>query len=242
MRKEIIVAGFGGQGVIKAALLLSAAAGIIEGREVAQTQSYGPEARGGACRSEVVISDERIDYPKALRADYFLVMSQPALDRYRDQLDPKETLVIADGTLVRQRPENMKKFHMINATEIAEQQLGRALFANIVLLGAFSGITAVVSLEALTASLHGQRSRGNPGQKPGGPSGRIHTRPVSVPPEVRRFECTDVRLSRTRRTIRVNCPMVSGLFRNSVTPQFLGFFLIHDFAVPGAKDDRKRRA
>ncbi|RPJ17586.1 MAG: 2-oxoacid:ferredoxin oxidoreductase subunit gamma, partial [Deltaproteobacteria bacterium] len=64
MRNEVIFAGFGGQGVVKAALLLSYAAGLYEDKEVAQTQSYGPEARGGACRSEVVISDMEIDYIK----------------------------------------------------------------------------------------------------------------------------------------------------------------------------------
>ena len=64
MRNEVMFAGFGGQGVVKAALLLSLAAGLHEDKEVAQTQSYGPEARGGACRSEVVISDKEIDYIK----------------------------------------------------------------------------------------------------------------------------------------------------------------------------------
>ena len=82
MRNEVIFAGFGGQGVVKAALLLALAAGLHENKEVAQTQSYGPEARGGACRSEVVISDEEIDYIKALNIDSFVVMSQPALDKY----------------------------------------------------------------------------------------------------------------------------------------------------------------
>jgi len=78
MRNEVMFAGFGGQGVIKAALLLAQAASLHDNKEVAQTQSYGPEARGGACRSDVVISDEEIDYIKTMNVDSFVVMSQPA--------------------------------------------------------------------------------------------------------------------------------------------------------------------
>ena len=100
MRNEVIFAGFGGQGVVKAALLLSLAAGLHEDKEVAQTQSYGPEARGGACRSEVVISDKEIDYIKTMNIDTFVVMSQPALDKYFEKLDPDKTVVIADTTAI----------------------------------------------------------------------------------------------------------------------------------------------
>ena len=104
MRTEVRMAGFGGQGVIKAAILLTEAAGIYQGLHVAQTQSYGPEARGGACRSEVVVSDEPIDYIKAVNLDYFLVMSQPAFDKYSPDLDPSHSVVLADSTLGKKRP------------------------------------------------------------------------------------------------------------------------------------------
>jgi 2-oxoglutarate ferredoxin oxidoreductase subunit gamma len=155
MRSEVIFAGFGGQGVVKAALLLAQAAGLHENKEVAQTQSYGPEARGGACRSEVVISDEEIDYIKALEIDSFVVMSQPALDKYIEKVDPDKTHVIADTTLIGNIPPKLKKVFPVEATRIAEEELGHSLFANIVMLGALSAITGVVSLSALDKTLDG---------------------------------------------------------------------------------------
>jgi 2-oxoglutarate ferredoxin oxidoreductase subunit gamma len=158
MRKEVKFAGFGGQGVIKSAVLLSLACGLYEGREVAQTQSYGPEARGGACRSEVVISDEEIDYIKPLHADVFVVMSQPAMDQYIKEIDPQETVVIVDSTLVRNMPEKLKKVYLLEATGVAEREFGSPIFANIIMLGAMCSITGLVSLEALEKSLAGNVS------------------------------------------------------------------------------------
>ncbi|MBW2408830.1 MAG: 2-oxoacid:acceptor oxidoreductase family protein, partial [Deltaproteobacteria bacterium] len=116
MRNEVVFAGFGGQGIVKAALLLAQAAGLHENKEVAQTQSYGPEARGGACRSEVVISEEQIDYIKALDVDCLVVMSQPALDKYIGTVDPDKTFVIADTTLIREVPQRLKKVFPVEAT------------------------------------------------------------------------------------------------------------------------------
>ena len=155
MRNEVMFAGFGGQGVVKAALLLAQAAGLYEDKEVAQTQSYGPEARGGACRSEVVISDEEIDYIRPLNVNTFVVMSQPALDKYIDTIDPDKTVVIADTTLISSTPEKLAKVFPVKATEVAEQELGQALFANIIMLGALSAITDSISLESLAESLQG---------------------------------------------------------------------------------------
>jgi 2-oxoglutarate ferredoxin oxidoreductase subunit gamma len=155
MRQEIVFAGFGGQGVIKAALLVGQAAALIENKHAAQTQSYGPEARGGACRSEVIVSDQEIDYIKALGADCLVVMSQPALDKYVHRADPDQTAVIIDQTLVQRVPEGLRRVYRVPATEVAEQTFGRALFANIVMLGAFSVITGLVSLEALKQTLVG---------------------------------------------------------------------------------------
>ena len=128
MRNEVMFAGFGGQGVIKAALLLAISVGLYEEKEVAQTQSYGPEARGGACRSEVVISDDTIDYIKTMNLDTFVVMSQPALDKYLNAIDPKHTVVIADTTLIKQPPEDIEHLFPVQATHVAEQEFGQALF------------------------------------------------------------------------------------------------------------------
>jgi len=155
MRKEVKFAGFGGQGVVKSALLLCVASGLYEKKEIAQTQSYGPEARGGACRSEVVISDEKIDYIKPLHVDSFVVMSQPALDQYVHEIDLQETVVIADTTLIKKIPENLSKLYSIEATGIAEREFGSAMYANIILLGALSSLTRLVSLDALEKALEG---------------------------------------------------------------------------------------
>ncbi len=155
MKNEITFAGFGGQGVIKAALLLATAAGLYEDKEIAQTQSYGPEARGGACRSEVIISDAAIDYIKGQRIDTFVVMSQPALDKYIRMADPEKTVVIADTTLIESPPQGVQRFYPVKATSVAEEAFGRSLFANIIMLGALSAITGTVTLASLEQALEG---------------------------------------------------------------------------------------
>jgi 2-oxoglutarate ferredoxin oxidoreductase subunit gamma len=155
MRNEVRFAGFGGQGVIKAALLTAMATGLNDAIEVAQTQSYGPEARGGACKSDVVISDAEIDYVKALDIDYFLVMSQPAMDRFAPELNLAKVVVIADSTLVEKIPGEVEKVHRIEATARAEKDFGRALYANIIMLGALSAVSKLMAIEDLDKILEG---------------------------------------------------------------------------------------
>ncbi|MCF8041300.1 MAG: 2-oxoacid:acceptor oxidoreductase family protein [Desulfarculaceae bacterium] len=155
MRSEVRFAGFGGQGVIKAALLTAMAAGLNDDIEVAQTQSYGPEARGGACKSDVVISNAEIDYVKALDIGHFLVMSQPAMDRYAPELDLGKVAIIADGTLVKTAPDGAGKVYFVDATARAEQDFGKVLFANIIMLGALAAISKVVDMEDLNTILEG---------------------------------------------------------------------------------------
>jgi 2-oxoglutarate ferredoxin oxidoreductase subunit gamma len=155
MRSEIRFAGFGGQGVIKAALLTAMAAGLNDDIEVVQTQSYGPEARGGACKSDVLISDGEIDYVKALNIDCFLVMSQAAMDRYAPELDLNKVVVIADGTLVKMIPGEACKVYRIDATARAEEDLGKALYANIIMLGALASISKLMTVEDLDKILDG---------------------------------------------------------------------------------------
>ena len=149
-RLEIRLAGSGGQGLILAGVILAEAAGIHDKIYVAQTQSYGPEARGGASKSEVVISDEEIDYPKAVKPDILLCMNQTACDAYI--FDVKlEGSVIVDAGLVR---------HLVTTravalpfTKIAREQLGREMMANIVALGALATLTGVVSPKSLEAAI-----------------------------------------------------------------------------------------
>ena len=149
MRKEIKIAGFGGQGVILSGLILAVAAGIHENKEVAQTQSYGPESRGGACRAEVVIDDKEIDYIKPMDPDVLVAMSQPALDRYIKEVDPGRAAVLVDTSLVSAIPDGIRHLYPLPMTDIAEFRLGKKIVANMVMLGALSAITGIVGFEAL---------------------------------------------------------------------------------------------
>ena len=148
-RYEIRLAGSGGQGLILAGIILAEAAGIYDGKFVCQTQSYGPEARGGASKAEVVISDEEIDYPKAIQPDVLLAMNQKSLDSYIFDLKPGGTLLV-DADLVKEVPLN--QVLAITFTRIA-RELGKIMVANIVALGALAQATGAVSLESLTAAV-----------------------------------------------------------------------------------------
>ena len=101
MKTEIRLAGTGGQGVILASVILAEAAGVHEGRHVVQTQSYGPEARGGASRADVIIADEPILYPKSRRLDVLVCLSQQAADKYFEDLKV-HGMAIIDSFYVRE--------------------------------------------------------------------------------------------------------------------------------------------
>lgn len=149
-RYEIRFAGSGGQGIIMAALVLAEAAGVYDGKYVCQTQSYGPEARGGNSKAEVVISKKVIDYPRATKLDLLLAMNQAACDTYFLDLKPKGLLVV-DATLVDQVPTS--RVVAISFTQIARKKVGKEFVANIVGLGAVGYLAQVVSLKSLEAAL-----------------------------------------------------------------------------------------
>jgi 2-oxoglutarate ferredoxin oxidoreductase subunit gamma len=149
-RYEIRFAGSGGQGIIMAALVLAEAAGVYDGKYVCQTQSYGPEARGGNSKAEVVISKKVIDYPRATKLDLLLAMNQAACDTYFLDLKPKGLLVV-DATLVDQVPTS--RVVAISFTQIARKEVGKKFVANIVGLGAVGYLAQVVSLKSLEAAL-----------------------------------------------------------------------------------------
>ncbi len=149
-RFEIRLSGSGGQGLIVAGIILAEAAGIYDGKCVCQTQSYGPEARGGASKAEVILSDTEIDYPKAIKPDILLAMNQKSCDSYFLDLKPGGTLIV-DPTFVKQLPTT--KAIGIPFTEIARHKLGKEMVANIVALGALSALTGAVSLSSLEAAV-----------------------------------------------------------------------------------------
>jgi 2-oxoglutarate ferredoxin oxidoreductase subunit gamma len=134
-------------------VMLAEAAGYYENMEIGQTQSYGPEARGGACRVEVVIVDEMIDYTKTLNADVFVAMSPPALDRYLPEIDPETAVVFVDEMLVTAVPEAVRHLCRIPATRLTEEQCGSRVVANTVMLAAVVQKTGIISLEALRRTI-----------------------------------------------------------------------------------------
>lgn len=156
-RFEIRLSGFGGQGVIFAAVILAEAAGIHEGKFVCQTQSYGPEARGGTSKAEVVISDEEIDYPKAIKPDVLLAMNQKSCDAYFFDLKPAGMLIV-DSTFVKQPPTT--RAISIPFTRIAREKLGKEQGANIIALGALAALSGAVSLRSLEAAVMSKVAKG----------------------------------------------------------------------------------
>jgi 2-oxoglutarate ferredoxin oxidoreductase subunit gamma len=159
MRIEIRFAGFGGQGIIKSGIITAAAASIHAGKNAVQTQSYGPESRGGACKSEVVISEEEIDFPKVVEPDILVLMSQHAYIDYVDDIKAGGTVILDPDMIPREKDsKNVKVFH-VPATKIAEG-LGRKIVANIVMLGAFVAITGVLDENAVREAVKENIPRG----------------------------------------------------------------------------------
>ncbi len=136
MRREIILAGFGGQGIILMGVILARLMEHYNNLQVAQAQSYGPVARGGACRTDVVISDAPIHYPKCMRPDVMVFMSQEAVQRYLGEGDPERTLVLYDDTLVSHIDDKFRHSYPVPATHVAEKEIGRRIVANMFMLGA----------------------------------------------------------------------------------------------------------
>jgi 2-oxoglutarate ferredoxin oxidoreductase subunit gamma len=118
MRHDVRIAGFGGQGVILAGFIVGKAACVFGDYNAVQSQSYGPEARGGAARSEVIISDERIGYPRPTSCDLFVAMAQEAFDTYRGDLHDK-TVIIVDQDLIPNHDIG-RPLYKVRAQKIAE--------------------------------------------------------------------------------------------------------------------------
>jgi len=150
-KSTVKIAGFGGQGVVLASIILGRAA-LLDGKYSTQTASYGSESRGGECKSEVVISRDKIDYPLVDKVQTLVVMSQPALSKYIDDLLPGGTLIV-DPDMVQSIPdrENVKIVN-VPASKAAEN-LGRTIVANIVMLGAFQKQTQIVSEKSLREAI-----------------------------------------------------------------------------------------
>ena len=152
MRKEICLSGSGGQGLILAGIILAEAAGIYDGFDIAQTQSYGPEARGGASRSEVIISDEKIDFPKIIKSDILLALTQKACDKYAKNLKD-DGLLLVDYTNVSSVTYVLGNIYKYPISKDAINVLGNQLVTNIISLGIIVQITDIVSKDAIKNAL-----------------------------------------------------------------------------------------
>jgi len=136
MRTEIRISGYGGQGVVLAGYILGKAIALHSGLEAVMTQSYGPEARGGASSANVVISDEPVDYPFVLHPDILVALSQEAYTRFRPTAKPEARVFIDQDLVI---PFGNDQPYSIPATRLAEQ-LGRRIVANMVMLGFFTAV------------------------------------------------------------------------------------------------------
>ncbi len=151
-RKEVRFTGFGGQGMAVIGSILGRAAAVYDGKQATMTQSYGPEARGGASSSQVIISNGRIFYPYVIHSDILVGMSQEGYDKHRSNLK-KTGVLLYDEDLVTLAPEEgAEHIYTIPATRFAEE-LGRKIVANIVMLGFLSGMTEMVSEDALKKAI-----------------------------------------------------------------------------------------
>ncbi len=148
---EIRFSGFGGQGVVLSGFTLGRAAAIYEDKYAAFTQSYGPEARGGACSATVVIEENKIGYPLVNDADFLILLSKEAYQKYARKVT-RSALTFVDSELVSEAPVDGVKVFGIPATRFAEK-MGNKIVANIIMLGFFCGVTRILSKEAMKESI-----------------------------------------------------------------------------------------
>ncbi|MDA3814059.1 MAG: 2-oxoacid:acceptor oxidoreductase family protein [Candidatus Cloacimonetes bacterium] len=149
---RVKISGFGGQGIILSSYIVGKAAAIFDGKNSSMTQAYGPEARGGACSSQVVISDEEIDYPLVDVANVLIAMSQEAYDKFLPILK-KKGILLYDTDLVKEvQIHNEIVAKAIPATRLAEE-MGKKIVANIVMLGFATAQTKISSYDAMKSSI-----------------------------------------------------------------------------------------
>lgn len=151
---EIKFSGFGGQGIVRCALITGKAISLYDGKYATMTQSFGPEARGGACQSQLIISESRVLYPYCTAPGVLIALSQEAHDLYEPGLADGGVLIIEEDLVTPKGDAARVDYHPIPATRIAEE-LGNRLFANLVVLGFFSAITKAASAEAMKQALPG---------------------------------------------------------------------------------------
>ena len=150
-RHEIRLTGFGGQGIMLAGYIVGQAAAVYEQKHATHIRDYGPEARGGSCRADVVISDKPVLYPYINAPSVLVSMSQQAYDKYRPN-SRENSLILIDEDLVKHREKRKDRLWSVPAQRLAEE-LGRANMANVVMLGFLCAVTDIISIEAMRKSV-----------------------------------------------------------------------------------------
>lgn len=143
---EMRFGGSGGQGMMLMGDIFAQAAGGFAEKDIVLTRSYGPEARGGACRSELIIDTKAINYPSVRRPDFVLAMSQEACDKYHTDLGENGILLV-DPRYVKTLPTDVKNVYSIAATQIAEAVTGKAIAANVVAIGAIAELSKAIDID-----------------------------------------------------------------------------------------------
>jgi len=157
-RTEIRITGFGGQGVVLSGHIIGRACAVNAGRHATMIQSFGPEARGSACSTTLVVDDDEVLYPYIHRPDIFVVMSAEGYDKYRDELKDSGTLIYEKDLVTAKAKEGQPSFG-IPSTRIAES-LGRAIVQNIVMLGFVAAVTGIASNEEMRDAVKHSVPRG----------------------------------------------------------------------------------
>jgi 2-oxoglutarate ferredoxin oxidoreductase subunit gamma len=151
-KKQVRLAGFGGQGIVLAGMILGKAAVLFENVNAVMTQSYGPEARGGACSADVIISESRINYPRVTVPDILVLMAEEAAHTYGPKT-AENALILVNEDLVKTIPDRPGlRVLKIPATSIAEK-LGRVIVSNIVMLGFITGAAGIVDYESMKQAI-----------------------------------------------------------------------------------------
>jgi 2-oxoglutarate ferredoxin oxidoreductase subunit gamma len=149
---EVRICGYGGQGVVLAGQILGKAA-VYDGKNALQTQSYGAEARGSLARSEVIISDSQIGFPAVRKCDVLVAMNQESLDKFLKDLKEDGTLIVDSTNVEIVPPATKAKTFKIPATEIAKKAFGESIYANMVMLGALTKITKMVTEKSMERAI-----------------------------------------------------------------------------------------
>lgn len=149
MKTEIRISGSGGQGVILASVILGTAASLYENKEVVQSQSYGPEARGGASKADVIISDVPVRYPKARDIDIIVCLTQKAADKYLKTVKSGGTVIVDSDFVTVGKSKKKMNVHSLPLYSTTMKKMGKIIALNVVSLSALVAISEIVSEESL---------------------------------------------------------------------------------------------